>query len=106
MESIAILVIGVAVLVVALVCLLLVLHPEYELGLFGVVGLGLLVIAALGKLDDYLSPGEVYHSPRVLIMWVGLAFFFGQLAWRFLKRCKLRSVYDNWRASGKKIEAR
>lgn len=89
---------------VLVIALLFVFHPHYELGVLGVTGLALIALAAVSRMDGLLErifDGEpLYISPRSLLVWIGVALFFGQLAWRFLRRCKARNDAV-WRSTGK-----
>lgn len=89
--SMPLLLLALSIVVTLAVCLLFVFHPEYEAGVLGVFGLGVVAIVAMSRLDSMIEdPESVYLSPRSLMMWVGVALFLGQLAWRFLKRCRAR----------------
>lgn len=90
------LVLALALVVTAFSCLLFVFHSEYEVGVLGVIGLGTIAVVALSRLESMIDdPENVYLSPRAVLMWVGVALFFGQLAWRFLKRLRCRD--GGWR---------
>ena len=95
-----------ALFVIVIVSLLFVFHPDYESGLVGVIGLAMVSVAAVSRIDDLLDRadtlGEVRVSPRALLAWVGVALFFGQLAWRFLRRTRAHHHgRQHWRSTGK-----
>lgn len=84
-----------ALVVIVFVCIVFVFHPDYESGVVGTVGLAVLALAAASRADDVIGrlvdAGSLADAPavppRALIAWVGAALFFGQLAYRFLRRC-------------------
>lgn len=92
------LVLGVSIFVTLAVCFLFVFHPEYEAGVLGSLGLTLIALVALSRLDAMIAdPHGTYLAPRSLLMWVGVALFFGQLAWRFMKRMRSARNCADWR---------
>lgn len=94
--STALLVLALALAITAICCLLFVFHPEYEVGALGIIGLGIIAVVALSRLESMIEdPDAVYLAPRAVLMWVGVALFFGQLAWRFLKRWRCKD--GGWR---------
>lgn len=77
-------------LIVAVVCLVLVLHQDYEDGFLGRAALGIistlsflicarLILGWLGEIDHAVSPGRA-------LLWLALAVFFARHLWRFERR--------------------
>lgn len=80
----------IASFVVFMACAVLVFHREYEDGLFGRLGLGLIALGAagrfLGLLDLILSgEAEIRFSNIALFVWIGLAIFLARHLYRFLR---------------------
>lgn len=72
-------------------CVVLVFHPDYDSGLVGTIGLALVAFGALGRVLALVELGnEVQLSRLALIVWGGLALFFGRLLWKFLARARSR----------------
>jgi hypothetical protein len=80
------------VFVVLVCCAFLVFHPNYQLGPVGTLGLTLLGLAAASRFEHLMEAvidgGTVAPSPKAILAWFGSALFFGQLTWRFVRRCK------------------
>lgn len=94
-ETILVALAAFAVLVVSVV---LVLHPDYEDGLVGRIGLALIGIAALARVLGILtSEHPRQFSSIALMLWIGLALFMLRHAWRFMRwrRCG----EGDWRAA-------
>lgn len=80
--------VALAALCVALVAVALVLHPDYEDGLIGRVGLAAIAIAGAARSLNLLLDGG-HASPIGVLLWFGLVLFFARHAYRFRKwrRC-------------------
>lgn len=89
--------------VVTAVCIILMLHPEYEDGLIGRLGLGFIALAAMARFlgaADALIHGEVLRlSPLAMTLWIGMTLFLGRHMYRFM--LYKRSGRFNWRAMNK-----
>lgn len=78
-------------MIVSIVATILVLHKDYEDGLFGRLALFLIVIASVGRgLKIIDGDFETYLSPVALLVWTGFAAFFVRHLSRFL----------NWKKTG------
>lgn len=100
MSALAVLLVVVCASIVLGVCVLFVFHPDYDTGLVGAIGLGMVAIAALIRVTGALqSPGMVAVGPIGIFVWIGLALALGRMAWKFLRRAKRRdrSWYDDGR---------
>lgn len=87
--SLTVALIFLAAVVVLGVSVLFVFHPKYEVGVLGVFGLGALAFASFTRIDSIMEdPADVYVSSRTVLMWLGIALFLAQLAFRFVKRCR------------------
>ena len=81
--------------IVLAVCALLVFHKDYEDGLFGRLGLGLIGLASLARVLGIIEADfGARFSNIALVLWAGLALFLTRHAWRALWR-KRRG--ENWR---------
>lgn len=105
MSLFALVLVVVCASVVLGVCLLFVFHKDYDTGLVGAVGFGMVATAALIRVTGALEhPGTVTVGPIGLFVWVGLALALGRMAWKFLRRARRRdrTWYEEAR---KKFEA-
>lgn len=105
MSLFALMLVVVCASVVLGVCLLFVFHKDYDTGLIGAIGFGMVATAALIRLTGALErPDTVTVGPIGLFVWIGLALALGRMAWKFLRRAKLRDC--TWYKDGrKKFEA-
>lgn len=93
-----------AAMIVLAICVILVLHPDYEDGLVGRIALALLGVGALARLLAMFSADRpLLFSPIALLIWAGLALFFARHFYRFMRRRK-RGTGD-WREAGKAATA-
>lgn len=68
-------------------CAVLVFHSDYHAGVLGTFGLSLLGIGAMLRISDL---GHSPFSPLAILVWTGMACFFGRLTWNFLARSRRR----------------
>ena len=69
------------------VCALLVFHKDYEDGLFGRLGLGLIGLASLARVLGIIEADyEAKFSNIAIVLWTGLALFLVRHAYRALWR--------------------
>lgn len=95
MDPIVLLVMLSASLTLAL-CLLLVFHPDYHTGPLGVVAMGMIGLAALGRTLQLMDhPDPLRISPIALFLWVGIALLMVSLAWKFLARLRIKNT-ERW----------
>jgi hypothetical protein len=88
------------------VCVLFVLHKQYHAGLFGNIGLCLIAIVAASRLASTLELGpEIRISPQGVLLWIGLALFFGRQALRFLWRMRCAADWYQGRNMRRRCEA-
>lgn len=84
-------------------CVILAFHRDYDSGFVGTLGLGMIAFGALGRLLSLVELGDDVRLSRLaLIVWLGLALFFGRLLWRFLSRARMRGRgwYESPRPKG------
>lgn len=90
------LVVAAAALAVFLICLVLVLHPDYEDGLVGRIALATIALAALARfLAIAGGDWQMQFNSIAFLLWVGLALFLGRHLYRFL-RWRRAGTHD-WR---------
>ena len=74
--------------IVCMVCVFLVLHPEYDDGLIGRLALSMIGIAGLarflGGVDALIHGHPIVMTNVGMMLWIGASIFFGRHAWRFL----------------------
>lgn len=76
---------------VAAVCVILVLHKDYEDGLVGRISLSFIGVAGVARAMQLIaSEFDRAVSPIGVLLWIGLAIFFARHLYRFLR----------WRRSG------
>ena len=72
-------------------CFFLLFARDYHAGAFGTAGLGLVALAALGRLAGLWDRGlESYVSPQGVMLWLGLALFLGRHVLKFACRAARR----------------
>ena len=87
--------------VIAGICVILVLHPQYEDGLVGRLGLTLIALVAWARflaVCDTMWHHEPVHVTSLwlsITLWAGLSIFLSRHLWRFL-RWQRRGDYS-WR---------
>ena len=70
--------------IVAIICILLVLHSEYEDGLIGRIALTLIIVASLGRALKIVDGDfETIVSPVATLIWTGFSLFFIRHYFRF-----------------------
>lgn len=72
-------------LVVGVICVILVLHPQYNDGLFGRIGLSIMGIAAFARTVNLLSEDNTPVSNIRAMLWIGLALFLARHFTIFMK---------------------
>lgn len=93
-------VIGISCVLVLVICTFLVLHPDYEDGLFGRIGLAMLAMGSAARLMGMLtSETGLTFNPIAFVIWIGLAIFFSRHVYRFLRWRK--SGEHDWRPASK-----
>jgi hypothetical protein len=77
--------------------LVLVFHPEYDDGLFGRLGMAMITFVAVARILKLFDDIPDYVTPNMLVLYAGLAMFFGRHTYRFLRRAtwKEPSWYNN-----------
>jgi hypothetical protein len=101
MNDVAVVVVLFCAIAVALCCLLLVFHPEYDDGLFGRLGMAMVTFVAVARILKLFDGIPDVVSPNMLALYVGLAMFFGRHTYRFLRRATWRGPTWYTRNSGK-----
>lgn len=96
----------VAAIAVCGACVMLIFHHDYDDGLIGRIGLGLIALASLAVAT--LAIDRAFHDMPLRIpqnvmtfLWCGLTLFFGRHVWRFLRRRSraARGDGDWWQAA-------
>lgn len=81
----------------------LVLHPQYEDGLAGKLGLSMLALASAARVFNFIdlwatTPDVLLNYPKVgLLFWLGLTFFLGH---HFRNLCRFQAYRKTKEASG------
>lgn len=92
----------VAAVAVCAACVMLIFHHDYEDGLLGRIGLGMIALAsfatALRSVDKWID-GMPLDIPEntMLFLWCGLTIFLCRHVWRFLRRSRAA----DWRPAEK-----
>jgi hypothetical protein len=86
MNDVAVSILLICAITVCLCCFLLVFHPEYDDGLLGRLGMAMITFVGVARVLRYFDEIPDHVPPNLLIMWVGLALFFGRHTYRFLRR--------------------
>lgn len=83
---------------VFLVCLSLVLHPDYEDGLIGRIALAAMAVAGITRFMDIVAAGAATPIAHIgVLLWIGLALFMMRHLYRFLRW--RHSGEGDWRAA-------
>jgi hypothetical protein len=91
--------VGCAMLVL-LIALWFVFHPEMRTGVLGTIGLALLALAALSRISAAWHDADGHVSPLALFVWTGLAFYLSFIARNFWRRSTHRD--QTWYSDGRK----
>lgn len=87
-----------AAVVVMVACVVLATHQQYNTGIVGALGLGMMALAGAARVADAIQrEGHIYVSPLAVLVWVGAALFLGRTAVRFLWRYYKRKGGPAWK---------
>jgi hypothetical protein len=96
MTTLLTLVVLLSTTVLTAVCVMLVLHPDYEDGIVGRAALAGISMVAFSRWAGIVFEEVTVHRPFSALLWGALAVFFARHAYRFLSG--RRRVGNEWRA--------
>jgi len=93
-------IVAIAALFVFMICMILVLHPDYEDGLVGRICLAMMAMAALARFLAIVDDGwYMPFNSIAFLLWIGLAMFLARHLYRFLRWRKCGE--HDWRPAGR-----